>query len=344
MRTPRFPAEWEKQAALILAMPHSGTHWCKYLKKSQDKITEIALQVARFQPVIVMYKNNADIKNLVQKNNIFPIKITLNDTWCRDFMPLSLVNRDSKKIILLNFIFNGWGLKYSANLDNQASKLLFSSGIFSHIFPNVPQKNIILKSKNFILEGGSIDINGNSIALSTTKCLLEENRNVLSLEKIENKLKKYLKLKKILWLKNGVIKGDDTDSHIDNLARFIDKNTICYLKCYDKKNRHFRELSLMEEELKAFKNLNGKPFSLIPLPMPQKAVIYNKMELPASYVNFLFINNALLVPVFGDKNDGMAINILQNALKDREIIPIDSRILIRQGGGIHCLSMQIPAI
>lgn len=335
MRDFRLRAEWEKQSAVILAMPHRDTHWKPYLAESQQKIYEIATQIARFQDVIVIYKYAEDVESLHDKNRIHLVNLATNDTWCRDFVAICGVKK--RKIIMLDFMFNAWGLKFAANLDNTLSKRLFESGILS-IIPS----DIKFKSKHFILEGGSIDTNGKGVLLTTTQCLLESNRNALSKKKIEKKLQKYLNVSSILWLENGYLAGDDTDCHIDNLARFIDSNTILYLKCEDRFDEHFCALEAMERELKMMKNKDGRYFNLIPIPMPQ-AIFYENLRLPASYINFLMINDAVLLPVFGDKNDKRVIEIFEKLLPKREIIPIDSRILLRQGGSIHCLSMNIPA-
>lgn len=321
----RLLAEWEKQEAIILAMPHRNTDWKPYLKKAQNKFIELIKHISRFQKVVVLYSNKADIAKVQDNSNVILLNIATNDTWCRDFAPLTLLDSKNNKRIMLDFIFNAWGMKYPANLDNLASKQIYK------LF-----KNSTLKQKNFILEGGSIDSNGTSL-LTTTKCLLEPNRNKLSKNKIEQRLKKYLHIKNIYWLESGELLGDDTDSHIDNLARFINKDTIVYLKCYDKRDIHYKSLESMERELQKL------PFKLVPLPLP-KPIFYKNKRLPASYVNFLFINNAILVPTFGDKRDAEVISIFKNLIKDREIIPIDSRLFIREGGGIHCLSMQIPAL
>ncbi|RDU58658.1 agmatine deiminase family protein [Helicobacter sp. MIT 99-5507] len=328
----RFIGEWEKQSYTILAMPHIDSDWSEYLIEAQDKMIRFAKEIARFQKVIMLYKYEKDIKKLKNNKQILLINIATNDTWCRDFCMISC--KKNNKIVFLDFVFNAWGMKYPAYLDNQVSRKLFATNIF---------KNTKLKSKHFILEGGSIDSNGNGIILTTSTCLLEKNRNNISKEKITKKLKKYFNVKKILWLDNGYLSGDDTDCHIDNLARFVDKNTICYLKCYDENDEHFHALNKMENELKKLKNLDNKSFSLIPIPMP-KAVFYKNKRLPASYINFLFINNALLVPIFDDENDKIAINIFKKICKDREIIPIDSRIFLRQGGSLHCLSMNVAKI
>ena len=328
MKKLRFMGEWEEQSYTILALPHIDSDWSEYLEEAQDKMIAFANEITRFQKVIMLYKHKKDLQKIKNKK-ILPLNIATNDTWCRDFCAIGC--KKDNKIIFLDFVFNAWGMKYPANLDNQVSKKLFTTKIF---------KNTKLKSKHFILEGGSVDGNGSGIILTTSHCLLEKNRNNTNKAKITKKLKRYFNAKKILWLDNGYLSGDDTDCHIDNLARFLDKNTICYLKCDDKNDEHFSALNKMEEELKAFRNLENKPFSLIPIPMP-KAIFYKEKRLPASYINFLFVNNALFVPIFDDENDQIAINIFKKICKNREIIPIDSRIFLRQGGSLHCLSMNV---
>ncbi len=332
-----LPAEWEKQLATIVAMPHKDSDWKPYLTQAQNKMIEIILHIARFQYVIVLYKYKQDIISLQKKTNVHLVNIATNDTWCRDFAPISMVGKNG--ITMLDFIFNAWGAKFAANLDNLASKAIFRSGILQKL-----HNNIVFKAKNFILEGGSIDCNGDSIIITTQNCLLEANRNRMSKKKIQQKLKKYFHLKSILWLENGTLEGDDTDSHIDNLARFIDRNTIIYLQCNDKNSPNYKSLKAMEKELRAFRNMNGEKFQLVALPMP---ILYEKKQgkkklLPASYVNFVFINNAILVPTFKQKSDIVALNTFKKLFPNREIIGIDSRILVKQGGSLHCLTMHIP--
>lgn len=333
----RLKAEWEAQRAVIVAMPHKDSDWKPYLAESQAKMREIITQIARFQAVIVLYKYAKDVESLRGIPRVVLVNIPTNDTWCRDFMAIYGARKrgENSEIVALDFIFNAWGLKFPANLDNVATRALHNAKI-----PLL--KNIALKPKNFILEGGSIDNNGNGEILTTAQCLLEANRNRLSREKLERKLLKFFNAKRILWLKNGYLSGDDTDCHIDNLARFADERTIVYLKCADKNDEHFRALGAMEREIKALRNAKGERFRTIGIPMP-KAILWRGRRLPASYINFLIINGAVLLPVFGDTNDTIAIKTLQSLFPKREIIPIDSRIFLRQGGSIHCLTMNVPA-
>jgi len=192
-----------------------------------------------------------------------------------------------------------------------------------------------------VLEGGAIDVNGRGICLTTSSCLLNTNRNGgLSSEKMEKYLKSYLGIKKIIWL-DGVLKGDDTDGHVDNLARFVNPSTIVYISEEDESDENYLGLKGIEETLKKARDLDGKPFVVIPLPMP-RAIKDNNFRLPASYANFYIGNNAVLVPAFNDSNDVIAQRTLKTCFPQKKIVPIDSRILIKGQGGIHCITQQQP--
>lgn len=331
MRDIKFMPEWKRQFATIIAMPHKNSDWKPYIAEAQASISEIIAQIARFQRVIVLYENERDIKKLRKQKNVILWRIRLNDSWCRDFAPLSV--KKGGKIVLLDFIFNAWGAKYESALDNKAG-----AKIHKKLRKNFERRygRVKLAQKNFILEGGSIDCNGKTL-LTTAQCLLSKNRNDLSRVSLTQKLQKYFGVKRVIWLENGFLEGDDTDSHIDNLARFVDKKTIVYLKCEDRNDAHFSALEAMEAELKK----KCGDFKLVALPLP-KAIFYDGARLPASYVNFIFANGAIFVPIFGDENgDKKAIEIFKKIAKGREVVPIDSRVLIRQGGGLHCSTMNL---
>ena len=306
--------EWEQQSFIQLVFPHKKTDWNCCLKEAIEVFSKIAYAIAQYEKVLICYEDKNTIIHLKHKNFIFK-KIKNNDTWTRDFGAISIkINNEVK---LLDFKFNGWGLKFPSNWDNLISRKIFK----------------IYKSYNFVLEGGSIDTNGKSI-LTTSKCLLEKNRNYpMNKAEIEEFLKNELFIKDVIWLNHGFLKGDDTDSHIDTLARFVNKDTIVYCKCDDKNDFHFNELNNMEKELKETK------FNLIPLPLPS-AKFYKSERLPATYANFLIINNALLLPVYEDKKDNYTYNIFKEIFPDKEIIPINANILIRQHGSIHCISKE----
>lgn len=266
------------------------------------------------------------------------VRVPTNDTWARDFGAISVecmqnpaqnrAGEDRSRIRLLDFTFNGWGLKYPAFYDNKVTRSLFKADCVTQM--------------DMVLEGGSIDSNGAGVLLTNTQCLLESNRNPhLCQAQIESKLKQYFGLDSVLWLTQGYLAGDDTDSHIDTLARFISKDTIAYVKCEDKEDEHFQSLALMESELQALKQANGESYKLVALPFTQAIFDEHGQRLPSSYANFLFVNGALLVPTYGDINDEKAIKILAQALPSHRVVGIDCRSLILWHGSLHCVTMQM---
>ncbi len=321
----RLPAEWERQECVMLTYPHKKSDWTCCLREIKKTYKELISHISRYQKCLVLCDDKKQTKKELKEilnDNIYLFKIDTNDTWIRDYGAIDLYDGD--EIVSLDFRFNGWGGKFEASLDNEVNHKLYSQGIFA---------NRLIK-QDFVLEGGSIDSNGEGVLLSTAKCLLNPNRNPrLSKEQIENKLKDLFSLKKILWLENGALEGDDTDSHIDTLARFLDENTIAYVKCYDKDDIHFKELEKMERELQK------SGFNLAPLPLPTPKY-HQKERLPATYLNFLFLNGALLLPVYNDLHDKQVVTFFKNFYKNIDIIPIDSTTLIREHGSIHCATMQ----
>jgi agmatine/peptidylarginine deiminase len=320
----KLPAEWEKQKFVQLTMPHKMSDWNEYLPQSLECVKKIAKAIAKYQRVILICDDLKDIDSeLKNLQNIEFFEAETNDTWCRDYGGITIFENNRAKI--LNFGFNGWGLKFASNYDNQLTLKMKSKGLFG---------DVELETKDIILEGGSIDSNGAGTILTTSKCLLEANRNPhLSQKELESKLKEYFGIERIISLNYGYLAGDDTDSHIDTLARFVNENTIVYTKCYDREDEHFFELNEMEKELKK------SGFHLIPVPLPEPKY-FEDDRLPATYVNFLIINGAVLVPLYNDKSDELVLDIFRNIFKDRDVIGIDCEILIRQHGSLHCMSMQ----
>jgi agmatine/peptidylarginine deiminase len=256
-----------------------------------------------------------------------------NDTWVRDHGGKTVFEDGIPNIY--DFIFNGWGLKFAANHDNLITRNLFRQNTFAR---NVEVVNM----QPFVLEGGSLESDGQGTILTTTECLSSVNRNeYLNREQLEIHLKDFFGAERILWLENGYLAGDDTDSHIDTLARFCDVNTIAYVQCEDPDDEHFDELNAMEEELRAFRTASGHPYRLIPLPMADK-VVWNGERLPATYANFLIINSAVLVPFYDSGKDEKVREILRQVFSDREIIGINCLPLLKQHGSLHCVTMQYP--
>ena len=327
----KFYAEWEKQDGILLSFPHKESDWNPYLEEVRHVYCAIIVEILKVESCLLICKDTQETLEILQAfwkerkiplkllENLYCIEMRSNDTWARDFGGITI--QRGQKNIVLDFGFNGWGLKFNANFDNQITHLLKQKNIFKNT-----------ETQKLILEGGSIESNGEGLLLTNTQCLLERNRNPFYSQK---------QLEKILWLHSGYLRGDDTDSHIDTLARFIAPNTIAYVRCTDRDDEHFKSLTKMEEELKSLRNLANKPFKLVPLPFVN-AQYYENERLPATYANFLFINGAILLPIYNTSSDKYAIEILKNVCPKHRIIPIDCSVLIRQHGSLHCISMQFP--
>ena len=320
----RIPAEWEAQEALIVVFPPKKSDWEHSLKEIHQTYLEFISQIARFQKCMVICEDKKTLATaLPSLQNIELIEIPTNDTWIRDFGGINVYKNGKRQTY--DFIFNAWGNKFEASMDNGITQRLFDEGYLVGK----------LKTFDFVLEGGSIDSNGHGVMLSTAYCLFEENRNPeLSKKKIKKTLMKLFGLKELIILKHGALMGDDTDSHIDTLARFIDKKTIAYVKCYDKKDEHYKELKKMEKELKK------TGFDLVPLPLPS-AKYFNNHRIPATYMNFVLINDAVLVPTYSDIYDEEVLKTFARHFPEREVVGIESSILIREHGSLHCASMNV---
>ena len=341
VRATLFPSEWFPQSGVQLTWPHDATDWAPLLTEVDDCFVRIAYQVlARQEKLLVVTPEPERIRPLLAQRlpaRLLPgvryFECPTNDTWARDHGFLTLVSPQGP--IFLDFQFNGWGKKFNAILDNQINRNLVEQGVLNGQYED---------HLDFVLEGGSIECDGRGTILTTSKCLLAPNRNQpLSQAEIEDRLKRYLRVERVLWLDYGYLAGDDTDSHIDTLARLCPNDTIAYVQCLDKDDEHYEELKKMEEQLQEFRTLEGKPYQLIPLPMAEATYDEDGMRLPATYANFLCINGAVLMPTYGcPRVDEQARQQLQQAFPKHEIVPVDCRILIEQHGSLHCSAMQFP--
>ena len=331
-----FPPEWNPQSGVQLTWPHEDSDWSANLDEVNQCFAEIAREISKRQILLIVCKKRKGIEGLLSEctmDNIRFYELKSDDTWVRDHGGISVFNEGLPTI--LDFGFNGWGGKYPATLDNQITKRLFDHGAFR---PEVNYQDHL----DFILEGGSIETDGRGTLLTTSNCLLSKERNPnFSKEEIETYLKKNLGANRILWLNSGHLVGDDTDGHIDTLARFCNEETIAYVKCDDHSDPHFDSLQKMETVLKAFASWNGTPYRLIALPHAD-AVVENGQRLPATYANFLIINGAVLLPFYGSDKDEIARKTLQQVFSDRKVIGINCSSLIRQNGSLHCVTMQFP--
>ena len=258
-----------------------------------------------------------------------------NDTWARDHGFITLVN-DQGGVRLLDFCFNGWGEKFPADLDNAINRRLYDEGKISGDY---------VDCLDFVLEGGSIESDGRGTIFTTSGCLLAPHRNQpMTQAEIEARLKKDLCAERILWIDHGHLTGDDTDGHIDTLVRICPDDTLLYVGCDDSEDEQYEDLRLMEAQLQTFRTLEGKPYRLMRLPMPQP-IYENSERLPATYANFLVVNGAVLCPTYDQpEQDAEALRIIGEAFPDREIVGIDCRSVIRQHGSLHCCTMQFPHV
>lgn len=331
-----FPAEWYPQSGVMVTWPHADTDWFDILEEVTQCYMAFSKEILKRQKLLVVCPEEDEVvKHFTseEQKNLIISELKSNDTWSRDHGAISVFVNG--KPTLLDFGFNGWGLKFAANHDNRITQQLFEQEEFK---PEVQYTSKI----NFILEGGSIESDGEGTLLTTSQCLLAPNRNQpMTQDEIDEYLKETFGVDRILWLNHGYLAGDDTDSHIDTLARFCDPHTIAYVKCENETDEHFDKLKRMENELKSFKTSEGKPYRLIPLPMAD-AAYHNGYRLPATYANFLIINGAVLMPTYASAKDEIAKTQLQKAFPSREIIGIDCRPLIKQHGSLHCVTMQFP--
>ncbi len=337
MKNLRLPAEWEPQDAILLAWPHKNTAWrLDDLVPLYEALVSIICDYAD----VVIAIPEADIAEV--KSRLAAMEIPLeyvyfhpvesNDVWIRDFGPITVETSEGMKLI--DFGFNGWGRKYPFDLDNNISKTLYEQ----NAFPSAG-----FESSEFVLEGGSLDSDGEGVLLTTSSCLLHNNRNPnLSKEQIEQQLKKSFGATTIHWLNSGYLAGDDTDGHVDLLARFCPNNTIIYTACDDEQDEHYVALKDMEVELQHITNANGQPYRLLPLPWPGAKFNDNDQRMPASYANFLIVNEAVLVPIYDSLSDEDALEVISLAFPGYEIFGIPCLSLIERGGSLHCITMQLP--
>jgi agmatine/peptidylarginine deiminase len=325
----------------MLTWPHLDTDWSDILDKVEPVYVALCQQISQVEDVVIVAHNEslkAHISNLLKNHEVDLTKVHFvvtpcNDTWARDHGPITTQNAEGK-LSIKDFTFTGWGNKFAAELDNKINSVLV---------------NELARSENdydvvdMVLEGGGIEINEAGTLLTTTECLLNDNRNPeLSKDDVEAILKDKLGAKDFLWVDHGYLAGDDTDSHIDTLVRFAPKNTLVYVGCDDENDEHYAALTKMTEQLRSFRTPSGEAYKLIELPWPKAIFDDEGCRLPATYANYLIMNKTVLVPVYNDEKDALALKQIQLAYPEHTVIGIDCVPIIHQFGSLHCITMQLP--
>ena len=336
--TLRLPAEWEPQSAILLAWPHAGTDWAERLGEVEDTVIALVAAIARFEPVLLCVADD-DVEAYARARlssaridmaRVRFLPVAYDDTWLRDSGPITLCDGDGG-FRLLDFRFTGWGGKFDAGQDDLVVERLHEAGTF-------------LKSErqsiDFALEGGAIDTDGAGTLLTTWQCLHERHPG-LDRDTLSRRLAGWLHQDRVLWLDHGYLEGDDTDAHVDTLARFAAPDAIVFQACDDPADSHYAELQAMGAEIAALRTRDGQPYRLFPLPWAQP-ILDEGRRLAASYANFLIVNGAVLMPAYDDPADAAAADVLARAFPGREIVQVPCRALIWQNGSLHCQTMQLP--
>ena len=340
-----MPPEWANHKSTWLSWPHRLETWPGKFEPIPAVFVEIAAWLSSSEEVHINVVDEAMEREVfallgrsgheqLRMDRIFLHRIPTNDAWCRDHGPNFVVRQSegrSEKVIL-NWEFNAWGGKYKAFHEDNA----------------VPEKISLLQQlplvvPGMVLEGGSIDVNGNGLLLTSEACLLNPNRNPsMSREQIEQKLQRYLGIRKVLWLGDGIV-GDDTDGHVDDMARFVNETTVVIAVEDNPADENYEALQENYERLKQFTDLEGNPLNVVMLPMPSP-VLYDGVRLPASYANFYIANTVVLVPTYRCPQDKSALEILKRFFPDRRVVGLDCTDLVWGLGAIHCVTHEEPAL
>jgi agmatine deiminase len=339
----RFPAEWERQQGMLLCFPHNGKDWPGKYEAIQWAFVEFIKKVAQYEEVILVVADETvreKVTVMLKAAHVAMMRISFilqktNRSWMRDSGPIIVKNGSDREA--LNFNFNGWAKYKNYRLDRQVPETVAA-------FLNIPTTRVLHHGRPVVLEGGAIDTNGAGTLLTSEECLLHPTIQVrnpgFTKSDYEDVFRAYLGITNVIWLGNG-IDGDDTHGHIDDLARFVSADTIVTVVESDPNDRNFRSLQDNLNRLQRARLENGRAPKIVTLPMPER-LYFEGLRIPASYANFLIINNCVLVPTFNDPNDRIVLDTLSTCFPDRKIIGISAIDLIWGFGTLHCLSQQIP--
>ncbi len=334
----RLPAEWEPQSGVLLAWPHAGTDWASNLAAVEDAYVGLVGAIARFTRAVVIVADDALHRRAADRlasagvapGSIHFICAEYDDTWLRDSGPITL--RGESGFVLLDFAFTGWGGKFGASRDDRLVAALVAQGLFR----NAGHRRI-----DFALEGGAIESDGAGTILTTWQCLAQRHPD-RSRAELAAFLRDAFAAERVLGLDSGHLEGDDTDAHIDTLARFAPDDAIVYQACDDRDDAHFDPLAAMADELAALRTPDGREYRLHALPWPRPIHAADGRRLAASYANYLVTNGAVLVPAYGDPADALAADVIAHAHPGRVAVSVPCRPFIEQNGSLHCLTMQLP--
>ncbi len=332
----RLLPEWAPQSGVLIAWPHEGTDWAPLLEAVEAEYRLLARTLAACLPVLVLCRDEAHRKEVAgQLRDLPPGRLRLaccpyDDTWTRDYGPLAVAGPQGLELV--DCRFDGWGGKHPANRDDAVTACLHAQGLFGE----VP-----LRRAELVLEGGAVETDGRGSLLATRSSVLPRNPH-LDLAALEDALRRLLGLERLHWLEHGQLEGDDTDGHIDTLARYCGPRTIAYVACDDPRDPHHGPLAAMAEELRRLRDPEGRPYRLLPLPWPRPIHAASGERLPATYANFLILERAVLVPAYGDPADEEACRRLAACFPGRQVRPVPCRHLLEQRGSLHCATLQLP--
>jgi len=328
-----MPAEWQPHAATWMAWPHDDEQWVGMLEPVRREFTALIEAIGIREPVELVVadeESEADARRRLAHGSVRFHRVPHQDLWLRDSGPTFLTRGD--EVALVDWEFNGWGEKYPADLDNQIPTHV------ARVLGDVP-----LYKPGIVMEGGSIEVDGGGTVLTTRQCLLSPHRNPGMTEAaLEQHLRDGIGVDHVIWLDEG-LEGDHTDGHIDTITRFADRHTIVTATCDDRDDPNHAVLKANLDRLTDARDADGRPYRVVGLPIPARPAYFEGERLPLTYANFYVLNDAVLVPVYGDEHDEQALQILHPLFPDREIVPLMARALITGGGAFHCVTQQQPA-
>lgn len=336
-----FPAEWAPQGAVLLIWPHDGTDWASRMSEAEQAFGALAVAITRYEPLVVICRDRAVRKRALEqlaelgcpRAAVGTVIVDTDDTWARDITPLTVL--DDGLPLVVDWGFNGWGGRYPHERDSHFGYELIDSAGFA---------TLGYQRANAVLEGGAVETDGGGTLLINRATVLGPGRNpTLEQADAEALFQRYLGIERTLWLDVPPLAGDETDGHIDTLARFCGPGVIAHAAPRaEGDDPNAATLMRLRDQLAELRTADGSPYELIPLPNPASVTDDKGRAYPASYANFLIINGAVLVPTYADPTDAQAIERLQAAFPQRTVLPAPARMFVTEGGGPHCLTMQLP--